>query len=53
MLENFERLAGPVAPGSWGGILLFVGADLEYAARILGLASPTGVEVCAECRASG
>ena len=30
ILEHFERLAGPTEPGTWGGILLFVGADLDY-----------------------
>ena len=52
VLASFEQLAAPVAPGTWGGILLFVGADMEYACNVLGLPHYNGTEVCAFCRAN-
>ena len=51
IMQSFDRLAGPAEHGSWGGILLFVGADLEYACNVLGLQHYNGARVCMECKA--
>ena len=51
ILEHFERLAGPTEPGTWGGILLFVGADLDYVCNELGLPHYNSVEMCVLCEA--
>ena len=37
IMQSFEDLAKPVAPGDWGGLLLFIGADLEYMCNIIGI----------------
>ena len=54
ILESFEELAKPVEAGSWGGILLFIGADLDYACNVLGMphynGGPDGI--CMACEAN-
>lgn len=52
VLQSFERLAEPVADGSWGGVLLFFGGDLDYVCNLLGLPHFSSNEVCCECRAN-
>ena len=52
MLAEFERLAQPVEDGKWGGALLFVGADLEYACNMLGMPHFNSNEICVECMAN-
>ena len=53
MLDEFGRLAQPVAGDSWGAVLLFIGADLEYICNVLGYPhfnSPAGL--CTYCLAN-
>ena len=37
ILDSFKKLAEPVEKGTWGGILLLFGGDLEYVCNMLGL----------------
>ena len=52
VLASFEQLAGPVGRGRWGGVLLFVGCDLEYACNVLGVPRWDTHDPCGECRAN-
>ena len=52
ILDDFARLAGPVSPGSWGGVLLFLGADLDYVCNKIGLPHYNGVNMCFGCEAN-
>ena len=36
IMNNFQQLAEPVQPGKWGGIVLFLGSDLEYVCNEVG-----------------
>ena len=49
-MSQFEQLAQPAAAGSWGGILLFIGADLEYMCNMLGMPHFNANHVCGFCR---
>ena len=52
ILESFERLA-QIKPDTWGGVLLFVGCDLEYACNVLGLSHFNNTaNCCADCNAN-
>ena len=56
LLASFEELAGPVGPGEWGDILLFMGADLEYVCNDLGLPhcnSASAMCCCCEADTTG
>ena len=52
IMDDFARLAGPVEPGSWGGVLLFLGADLDYVCNKVGLPHYNGKNMCSECEAN-
>jgi len=52
ILKSFEQLAQPMGGDKWGGILLFVGADLEYICNIVGLPHFNSVRMCADCCAN-
>ena len=45
IISQFGHLAQPAAAGSWGGILLFIGADMEYMCNMLGM-PPLQCERC-------
>ena len=52
IMNGFERLARDVEPDDWGGVLLFIGADLEYACNVLGLPHFNNAgNCCATCKA--
>jgi len=51
IMASLERLAGPVEPGSWGGVPLFMGADLEYACNVMKLKHYSAVQMCMHCEA--
>ena len=52
-MDSFVRLAAPVSESSWGGILLFVGADLEYICTAVGLPHYNSAEnMCMVCLAN-
>ena len=52
ILNSFERLAQPVDGDKWGGILLFVGADLDYICNVIGLPHFNSTQPCADCCAN-
>ena len=53
ILQSFEALANQGADDNhWGGILLFVSADLEYACNDLGLPHFNGRNMCSWCWAN-
>ena len=53
ILSDFERLAAPVPAGSWGAMLLFFGADLEYICNVLGLKHYNSTDgMCSLCLAN-
>ena len=53
IVKGFEKLSLPVTPDDeWGGIWLFFGADLDYAANELGLAHTSAAHMCAFCNAN-
>ena len=53
ILADFERLAAPVEDGRWGGVLLFVGADLDYVCNVLGLKHYNSSDgMCSHCLAN-
>ena len=53
VLDSFSKLAHNKEPGSWGGILLFLGADLEYACNVVGLRHFNSAgEMCSLCLAN-
>ena len=52
ILNQFRQLAEPVPEGSWGGILLFVGADMEYMCNVLGMQHFNNNQCCAYCAAN-
>ena len=52
IMSQFEQLAQPAAAGSWGGILLFIGADMEYMCNMLGMPHFNANDVCGFCRAN-
>ena len=52
ILGSFEDLAGEPAEGEWGGILLFVGADMEYVCNELGMSHYNSKHVCGYCDAN-
>ena len=53
IMDSFEKLSQPVSPGTWGGILLFLGSDLDYVCNTMGLPHFNGVEqMCSLCLAN-
>eukprot|EP00959_Pyramimonas_sp_CCMP1952_P205279 4292912-Pyramimonas_sp.AAC.1 len=52
IMDDFARLAGPVEPGSWGAVLLFLGADLDYACNKVGIPHYNGTVMCSQCEAT-
>ena len=57
IMDSFGKLALPVDrdsdAGNWGGVLLFVGCDLEYACNVLGLPHfNSATQCCADCEAN-
>lgn len=52
IMHSFEALAKPVPLDSWGGVLLFLGSDLEYVCNILGAKHYNANEMCAYCLAN-
>ena len=53
IMESFQRLAEPVEEGTWGGVLLFLGADLEYACNVVGLPHFNSRQnCCTDCMAN-
>ena len=52
IIASFEQLAKPIEGDSWGGILLFLGSDLEYVCNILGWPHFNAKSVCGLCLAN-
>ena len=52
ILDDFEQLAGPRAPGEWGLLPLFTTSDLEYCCNDLGLSHYNANECCFFCGAN-
>ena len=52
IMNDFARLAGPVEAGSWGGVLLFLGSDLEYVCNKIGVPHYNGTNMCSDCEAN-
>ena len=53
ILDSFEQLAEAVGPNEWGGVLLFMGSDLEYICNEVGMAHYNSNELCGYCLADG
>jgi hypothetical protein len=51
IMRSFEDLAGDVGEGEWGGVLLFMSSDLDFACNELGLRHFNGVKMCCFCNA--
>ena len=49
LMDSFEQLSRPIEKGSWGGVLLFFGADLDYVCSVLKL--PTTMAPKCACSA--
>lgn len=52
IMESFAKLALPVDRDSWGGILLFLGCDLEYVCNVCGMTHFNSNDVCGLCEAN-
>ena len=53
ILDSFEQLAKPVDADGCGGVLLFLGSDLEYICVVCGMNSYNSAEICGFCLANG
>jgi len=52
ILASFAELAKPLtAPDSWGGVLLFLGSDLEYICNVCGMKNYNSKVICGYCLA--
>ena len=51
ILSSFEEMAGDIDGGKWGGVLLFVGCDLEYCCNELGMPHYNSLNPCCYCAA--
>jgi len=52
VLQSFDEMSQPVGDGCWGGIVLFVVGDLEWACNDLGLPHYNSNSPCAFCKAN-
>jgi len=51
IMRSFEDLSGDVGDGEWGGVLLFMSSDLDFACNELGLRHFNAVKMCCFCNA--
>ena len=52
IIDSFQKLAGPLDDKPWGGVLLFFGNDMEYAANDLGMSNYNSIQCCSFCDAN-